>query len=257
MAYYYVIAESTSEGTEGLTGLVGTAASLQGNVYLTLREAQQALIDICTVGAAAYTKPPGGSISAGPYHWTDGESLLFTAWDAVDLDPDTTIPLYASALESTTELLLTTDFLDVSVPADAGYIRVPLGLEAYQDEPGADGAGYTSDGGGTGTSAYTFPFVVALAYEGVPYPDEPTFAEDQGNPFIPTYDRDPGFALTLRQGPVNRIMNGNVLRIQAALSLLLDAAPSEDDNPQVCLDLNSHQLVDLVSEDLNSPALLD
>lgn len=79
-----------------------------------------------------------------------------------------------------------------------------------------------------------------------PYPDAPTFDTDGS---------DPGFAVSLRQGPINRVMNGNVLRLQVALEHLLDRTSESDSNPQLVIDLNGYALTNLsASVEDNAPA---
>ncbi len=84
-----------------------------------------------------------------------------------------------------------------------------------------------------------------VGYAGDPYPLEPTY--DTTEP--------PGYAVLVRQGPINRVVNQNMLRIQALLEELVDATQAADQYPQLALDLNGFRLTNLSDNSAgNAPA---
>lgn len=87
------------------------------------------------------------------------------------------------------------------------------------------------------------------------YPSDPSVETPLGNPRLPRTSETPGFAVSLVQGPVNRVMNTNMTKIAELLPLLLDAEPEAEDVPQLVIDLNGHRLLNLSGSSGNALAV--
>lgn len=114
---------------------------------------------------------------------------------------------------------------------DSGLASISIGSSAssYWDEA-AGGIVYERNSAGQPLGFITFDFLL--------YPTEP----DEADP-VSTFGE---YATTLRAGPVNRVMNTNMTRINEALSLLMDEDGT--DVVKITVDLNGHNLVNLAED---------
>ncbi len=182
-------------------------------------------------GSWVLSSPYAGAFPAGvpgSYTHTDGTTTYITGlnpgtFDLASIAITNAAPLVAEAVTITWPAAPTSGVVGI-----AGTSAILLGIDV----------GTFGVLTGIADNAFTVPDV---------YPEEPTFTSSQGNPFLPTYDRDPGFAVILRPGPINRMMNGNLPRIRDALEKLVDKASAADSNPQILVDLNTHRLLNVAT----------